>query len=119
MLTPNDISSKKFEKSAFGYKPEDVDNFLSEVLNSYSAVYAEKEAAEEKLEVLNKGRGMPEFALNNLKENRRYLEEKLGRNIYDYFDKVDMGYLIKEDKKEDVKNTKFAEMIKQKFMNKR
>ena len=48
MLTPNDISSKKFEKSAFGYKPEDVDNFLSEVLNSYSAVYAEKEAAERK-----------------------------------------------------------------------
>lgn len=74
---------------------------------------------EEKLEVLNKGRGMPEFALNNLKENRRYLEEKLGRNIYDYFDKVDMGYLIKEDKKEDVKNTKFAEMIKQRFMKKR
>ena len=25
MLTPNDISSKKFEKSAFGYKPEEVD----------------------------------------------------------------------------------------------
>lgn len=52
MLTPNDISSKKFEKSAFGYKPEDVDNFLSDIIESYSEVYSEKEAAEAKLEVL-------------------------------------------------------------------
>ena len=52
MLTPSDISGKKFEKSAFGYKPEEVDMFLTEILNSYSAVYAEKEAAEEKLLVL-------------------------------------------------------------------
>ena len=52
MLTPNDISSKKFEKSAFGYKPEDVDNFLSEIISSYSEVYSDKEDAEAKLEVL-------------------------------------------------------------------
>ncbi|MBR3952045.1 MAG: DivIVA domain-containing protein [Oscillospiraceae bacterium] len=52
MLTPNDISSKKFEKSAFGYKPEEVDNFISEILDSYEKAYAEKEAAEEKLLVL-------------------------------------------------------------------
>lgn len=52
MLTPNDISSKKFEKSAFGYKPEDVDNFLSNIIDSYAAVYKEKESAEAKLEVL-------------------------------------------------------------------
>ncbi len=52
MLTPNDISSKKFEKSAFGYKPEDVDNFLSDIIDSYAAVYNEKEDAEKKLEVL-------------------------------------------------------------------
>lgn len=53
MLTPNDIANKKFEKNAFGaYKPEDVDEFLEEVLASYKEAYAEKEAAEEKLEVL-------------------------------------------------------------------
>ena len=52
MLTPSDISGKKFEKSAFGYKPEEVDNFLSEILDSYERAYAEKEAAEEKLLVL-------------------------------------------------------------------
>ena len=52
MLTPSDISNKKFEKSAFGYKTEDVENFLEEIAASYVEVYKEKEAAEEKLEVL-------------------------------------------------------------------
>ena len=52
MLAPSDISSKKFEKSAFGYKTEEVDTFLSEILDSYERAYAEKEAAEEKLLVL-------------------------------------------------------------------
>ena len=52
MLTPNDISNKKFEKSAFGYKPEDVDTFLEGVVSSYAKLYEEKEAVEEKLEVL-------------------------------------------------------------------
>ena len=80
MLTPNDISSKKFEKSAFGYKPEDVDNFLSEVLNSYSAVYAEKEAAEEKLEVL--AEKLEEYRSNE--DSLRTVlmgAQKLGENI--------------------------------------
>ena len=52
MLTPNDISNKKFEKSAFGHKPEDVDTFLESVVSSYAKLYEEKEAVEEKLEVL-------------------------------------------------------------------
>ena len=52
MLTPNDISSKKFEKSAFGYKPEEVDAFLSEIVGCYTTMYQEKNAAEEKLLVL-------------------------------------------------------------------
>ena len=80
MLTPNDISSKKFEKSAFCYKPEDVDNFLSEVLNSYSAVYAEKEAAEEKLEVL--AEKLEEYRSNE--DSLRTVlmgAQKLGENI--------------------------------------
>lgn len=52
MLTPNDISDRKFEKSAFGYKTEEVDSFLAGVANSYAKLYEEKEAIEEKLEVL-------------------------------------------------------------------
>lgn len=52
MLTPNTIVERKFEKAAFGYKPEEVDNFLAEIVTSYGELYAEKEAAEEKMEVL-------------------------------------------------------------------
>ena len=49
MLTPSDISNKKFEKAAFGYRPEEVDAFLSEIIGSYNEMYREKNAAEEKL----------------------------------------------------------------------
>lgn len=52
MLKPNDISEKKFEKSAFGYKPEEVDSFLAEIYVAFSEMYEEKAATEEKLEVL-------------------------------------------------------------------
>ena len=53
MLTPNDISNKRFEKSPFGgYKPEEVDSFLSEIAVSYERLYEAKEAAEEKMEIL-------------------------------------------------------------------
>lgn len=53
MLTPNDITERRFEKSAIGgYKQEDVDNFLAEIAQSYEQLFAEKEAAEEKMEVL-------------------------------------------------------------------
>ena len=53
MLTPNDISNKRFEKSPFGgYKHEEVDSFLSEIAVSYERLYEAKEAAEEKMEVL-------------------------------------------------------------------
>ena len=52
MLTPSDISNKKFEKAAFGYKPEEVDAFINEIIYSYDVMYQEKNAAEEKLLVL-------------------------------------------------------------------
>ena len=65
---------------------------------------------EDKVEELNKGRGMPEFALKNLRENKRYLDEKLGRNVYELFDEVDMKFMIDKDKKEQVSFVKFQEM---------
>lgn len=53
MLTPNEISNRKFEKSPFGgYKPEEVDSFLAEIAISYERLFEAKEAAEEKMEVL-------------------------------------------------------------------
>ena len=80
MLTPNDISTKKFEKSAFGYKPEDVDNFLNEVVGSYIACYEAKVAAEEKLEVL--AEKLEEYRSNE--DSLRTVlmgAQKLGENI--------------------------------------
>lgn len=80
MLTPNDISSKKFEKSAFGYKPEEVDAFLSEIINSYSEVYQEKTAVEEKLLVL--AEKLEEYRANEDSLKTVLLgAQKLGENI--------------------------------------
>lgn len=45
MLTPSEISNKKFEKTRMssGYKMDDVDDFLDEVLASFEALITEKE----------------------------------------------------------------------------
>ena len=51
-MKAKDINGQRFEKAAFGYKQEDVDNFLAEIAQSYEQLFAEKEAAEEKMEVL-------------------------------------------------------------------
>ena len=80
MLTPIDISGKKFEKSAFGYKPEDVDNFLSEIVKSYEVLYSEKEDAEAKLLVL--AEKLEEYRSNE--DSLRTVlmgAQKLGENI--------------------------------------
>ena len=80
MLTPNDISGKKFEKSAFGYKPEEVDSFLSDLAASYTKLYAEKKEAEEKLEVL--AEKLEEYRSNE--DSLRTVlmgAQKLGENI--------------------------------------
>lgn len=80
MLTPNDITNKKFEKSAIGYKTEEVDNFLDEIINSYSELYNDKEEAEAKLEVL--AEKLEEYRSNE--DSLRTVlmgAQKLGENI--------------------------------------
>lgn len=52
MLTVTDIKEKKFEKSAFGYKVDDVENFLNEVIDLVCQLESEKAEAEKKLVVL-------------------------------------------------------------------
>ena len=52
MLTINDIKEKKFEKSAFGYKMEDVENFLNEVIDLVVELQEEKADTQKKLLVL-------------------------------------------------------------------
>ena len=52
MLTISEIKSKKFEKSAFGYKVEDVENFLNDIIDTITAIENEKAETEKKLVVL-------------------------------------------------------------------
>ena len=80
MLTPSDISNKKFEKAAFGYRPEEVDAFLSEIIGSYNEMYQEKNAAEEKLLVL--ADKLEEYRANEDSLKTVLLgAQKLGENI--------------------------------------
>ena len=52
MLTISEIKNKKFEKSAFGYKVEDVETFLNDVIDTIAALENEKAETEKKLVVL-------------------------------------------------------------------
>ena len=80
MLTPSDISNKKFEKAAFGYKPEEVDAFLAEIIGSYAEMYQEKNAAEEKMLVL--AEKLEEYRANEDSLKTVLLgAQKLGENI--------------------------------------
>ncbi|MBQ8788841.1 MAG: DivIVA domain-containing protein [Oscillospiraceae bacterium] len=80
MLTPSDISNKKFEKAAFGYRPEEVDAFLSEIIGFYNEMYQEKNAAEEKLLVL--ADKLEEYRANEDSLKTVLLgAQKLGENI--------------------------------------
>ena len=80
MLTPNDITGKKFEKAAFGYKPEEVDAFISEIIYSYDVMYQEKTAAEEKMLVL--AEKLEEYRANEDSLKTVLLgAQKLGENI--------------------------------------
>ena len=80
MITPNDIANKKFEKAAFGYKPEEVDAFLNDIIVSYKEMYQSKVAAEEKLEV--RAEKLEEYRANEDSLKTVLLgAQKLGENI--------------------------------------
>ena len=48
-MNPQDISEKKFEKSTFGYRPEDVDEYLHDVAIAYAKAVKDKEESELKI----------------------------------------------------------------------
>lgn len=48
-MTQKDITSKKFEKATFGYKPEEVDEYLRDLAIAYAKVVKEKEENEAKI----------------------------------------------------------------------
>ena len=53
MLTLNDIINVSFRKSSFsGYRPEDVDNFIDQVRDSYDTLIKKSVEQKEKNEAL-------------------------------------------------------------------
>lgn len=52
MLTITEIKEKKFEKSAFGYKVDEVENFLNDIIDLVSALEKENAENQKKLMVL-------------------------------------------------------------------
>lgn len=52
MVSIEEINSRRFEKATFGYKPDEVDEFLREVAIDYAALKNEYDENEKKIEVL-------------------------------------------------------------------
>ncbi|MDE5917404.1 MAG: DivIVA domain-containing protein [Oscillospiraceae bacterium] len=52
MISANDIKDRKFEKAAFGYKQEDIDDFLSELIAEFEEIDAEREDLHSKIQIL-------------------------------------------------------------------
>jgi cell division initiation protein len=52
-LTPMDINNKEFKKGFSGYKADEVDDFLDEVIENYEELYKENASLKEKLAVLS------------------------------------------------------------------
>lgn len=50
-LTPMDINNKEFKKGLRGYSPEEVDEFLDDVVDNYEELYKDNSKLKEKLTV--------------------------------------------------------------------
>ncbi len=52
MITASDIRNKRFEKAAFGYKQEDIDEFLTDLERELSDIDSERDEANNKIQIL-------------------------------------------------------------------
>lgn len=52
MITASDIRERKFEKAAFGYKQEDIDDFLEELIRELEEMDAERDDLHSKIQIL-------------------------------------------------------------------
>lgn len=52
MITAKDIRNKRFEKVAFGYKQEDIDEFLSQLEAELAEIDGEREESNNKIQIL-------------------------------------------------------------------
>lgn len=70
MMTPLDIQNKSFSKGTLGYKREEVDSFMAEILADYETLYKANNESKEKINSLSKMvesyKGMEETMKNTL-----------------------------------------------------
>ena len=52
MISASDIRDRKFEKAAFGYKQEDIDDFRAELSTEFEEIDAEREDLHSKIQIL-------------------------------------------------------------------
>lgn len=52
MISASDIKERRFEKAAFGYKQEDIDDFLAELIEELDEADAEREDLHNKIQIL-------------------------------------------------------------------
>ena len=79
MLTVKEINEVSFGKAGFsGYKPEDVDNFIDEVVESFTQLEAERdEAVEQSTRLMKQADGLNR-QIAELKSKNAELQKKLG-----------------------------------------
>ncbi len=52
MMTAKDIREKRFEKAAWGYRPEDIDEFLGQLEAAFQEIDNEREESNRKIQIL-------------------------------------------------------------------
>ncbi len=52
MMTAQDIREKRFEKAAWGYRPEDIDEFLGQLEATFQEIDNEREESNRKIQIL-------------------------------------------------------------------
>ncbi len=52
MISASDIRERKFEKAAFGYKQEEIDDFLAELISDFEQLDAERDDLHSKIQIL-------------------------------------------------------------------
>ena len=68
MIQPLDIKTQKFKKGLFGYKPGDVDEFVSTVARAYEEAFNENAKLKEENERLNKVVGDNNLKIHELEK---------------------------------------------------
>jgi cell division initiation protein len=68
MLTPLDIHNKEFTKSMRGYKPEEVDSFLDEIIKDFETLFRENHELKEQMQ-------KNQEEANTVKEKERSIQE--------------------------------------------